>query len=52
MAYTDCGLTNEDALREPRGACEDPINTFMMDWIPHMRKTMKEISPDIVVCDF
>lgn len=52
MAFTDCGLTNEDALREPKGKCEDPINTYMVTWLPHLRKTMKEVAPDIIVCDF
>lgn len=52
MAYTECGLTVEDALRPPRNAFEDPINTFMSDWLPHVRKTMKQVAPDIVVCDF
>lgn len=52
MVYTACGLTNEDAVRDPRGMCENPINTYMETWLPYMRETMKQVAPDIVVNDF
>ena len=51
MAYTECGLVNEDATRDPKG-CEDPLNTFITNWMPFVRDTMMQIAPDIVVSDF
>lgn len=52
LIYTDCGLTNEDALRKPKNMCEDPINTVHETWLPYVKDAISKLKPDIIICDF
>lgn len=53
MVYTNCGLTNEDAMKDPPNKCDgDPINIFLETWRPYVKESMKLVAPDIVVSDF